>query len=65
MFFYNKDLNHVSKHFEYRLKQIPLPHLEAIHWLTQYTATCDRGGEVVRVRARLKTKKKKHFVVSS
>ena len=54
-----------SKYFDYWLTQFPLSHLEAIHWLTQYTANhSGRGEKVVRVRARLKNKKivvRKHF----
>ena len=29
----------------------------AIHWLTQYTATCGRGEKIVRVHERFKAKK--------
>ena len=52
-----------SKDLDYCLTQVPLiPHLEAIHWLTQFTATCGRGEKVVRVRAMLKAIKNPFLV---
>ena len=49
-----------SKDFDYWLMQYPLalPHLEVIHWLTWYTATCGRSKKVVWVCTRLKSIKK-------
>ena len=61
-----RDLNETvipPKNNNYWLTQVPLPHLEAIHWLTQYTATSGTGERVVRVSARLKTKKKTNIFV--
>ena len=53
--FIARDIQLQKISLRYWLTQFPLPHLEAINWLTQYIATCGKGEEVVQVRAKLTT----------